>query len=131
MADTPETSAHTSIKERIKPTIDLERAVREQIEQNALQRFDLPLKPLAKLEGSVKQEIQNGVLFSHDDYLELVDYTGRIIHPKKRGAIPANTPPILDRLGIDLDEWLENTNQFEKNYWSHSWYKKETLDKTG
>ncbi|MFW5882647.1 MAG: hypothetical protein ACOCVS_03340, partial [Planctomycetota bacterium] len=37
-----------------------------------------------------------------DDYLELVDQTGRIIASGKRGAIPPHLAPILQRLQIDV-----------------------------
>ena len=53
VASTPEQSCHTRIKERINPSVDLSKAI----------------------------EKQNGILFSLIDYLELVDYTGRIIRP--------------------------------------------------
>ncbi len=42
-----------------------------------------------------------------DDYLELVDQTGRIIASGKRGAIPPHLAPILQRLQIDVDAWLD------------------------
>ncbi len=35
-----------------------------------------------------------------------MDATGRIVRGDKRGAIPANLAPILDRLHINLDAWL-------------------------
>lgn len=41
-----------------------------------------------------------------DDYLTLVDETGRIVRGDKRGAIPANLAPILDRLRINTDAWI-------------------------
>ena len=41
------------------------------------------------------------------DYIELVDYTGRAIRDDKRGFIVQSTPPILQRLGINPDAWLE------------------------
>ncbi len=41
-----------------------------------------------------------------DDYLTLVDETGRIVRGDKRGVIPANLAPILDRLRINLDAWM-------------------------
>jgi len=41
-----------------------------------------------------------------NDYLELVDQTGRIIKTGKRGQIPAHLKPILERLQIDVDSWL-------------------------
>ena len=116
MAETPEQSAHTSIKERIKPSINLADAVREQINLQALNHFDLPLKPLASFEGNVIEREQSGILFSLKDYLELVDYTGRIIRSNKRGAISNQLPPILQRLNIDAETWIENSSGFEKNY---------------
>lgn len=42
-----------------------------------------------------------------DEYLELLDWTGRQLHPGKRGVIPESTPPILERLGIQADGWLK------------------------
>ncbi len=35
-----------------------------------------------------------------------MDVTGRLVRSDKRGAIPANLVPILERLRIDLDAWL-------------------------
>jgi hypothetical protein len=41
------------------------------------------------------------------DYLELVDWSGRIVRADKRGAIDDQAPPILQRLNIDPDVWRE------------------------
>lgn len=79
-------------------------------------KFELPVKPLARFEGAVTEQAQTGILFSLNDYLELVDYTGRVIKPGKRGAIPEHLPNILRRLEMDLPTWLESATQFEKNY---------------
>ena len=35
------------------------------------------------------------------DYIELVDFTGREMHPGKRGKIEANEPKALTKLGLD------------------------------
>ena len=116
MAATPEDSEHTSIKERVAPQFDLERAVESQIELQALIAFSLPIKPLACFDGNVTSKPQCGILFSLTDYLELIDFTGRCLRPDKRGAIPGHLPPILQRLNIDCDTWLTNATQFEQNY---------------
>lgn len=116
MAKTPEDSEYTSIKERITPQFDLADAVKEQVELQALLKFDLPIKPLAQFESSVTNEQQSGILFSLNDYLELVDFTGRCIRSDKRGSIPINLPPILQRLNLDHDTWFANATQFEKDY---------------
>ena len=52
--------------------------------------------------------------FNLIDYLELVDWTGRIIREDKRGYIKQSTPPILERLSVDQQEWLVASSQFEK-----------------
>jgi hypothetical protein len=101
MCNTPEESDYTSIKERIAPSFDLKKATDDEIKQQRLHRFDLPLKPLSKFDGNVTSREQIGILFSFDHYLRLVDTTGRMIRPNKRGAIPINLPPILERLSID------------------------------
>ena len=41
-----------------------------------------------------------------DDYLQLVDATGRIVRGDKRGAIPAHLAPILERLDLDIQSWI-------------------------
>jgi len=116
MAATPEESDYTSIKERIRPSFNLESASKEQISEQNLIRFSTSLKPLAKFEGNEKNIDQQGILFSLTDYLELVDYTGRIIRPDKRGAIHVTLPPILKRIDIDLSIWLKNSTEFESVY---------------
>jgi REP element-mobilizing transposase RayT len=45
-------------------------------------------------------------------YLELLDWTGRQLRSDKRGAIAANVPPILKKLGITPDNWLNVVDQF-------------------
>jgi REP element-mobilizing transposase RayT len=116
IAETPETSDHTSIKERINPCFHQEKAVNAQIEQEALLQFNVTLKPLLKFDGAIKQEEQCGILFCFEDYLALVDFTGRAIHPKKRGHIAHHLPNILQRLNLDVNAWLEQATQFEKQY---------------
>ena len=43
----------------------------------------------------------SAIPFELNDYIALVDWSGRTILENKRGSIPINTPPILTRLGID------------------------------
>jgi hypothetical protein len=73
---------------------------------------------------------QIGILFSLEDYLQLVDTTGQMIRTDKRGAIPINLPPILERLSINLQQWLQQSQHFEKLYASLFAKKRRTLQKT-
>ncbi len=50
------------------------------------------------------------------DYLELVDWTGRIVREDKRGQIDSSLPPILRRLSLDRGSWLILTTQFERQF---------------
>ncbi|MCH8498598.1 MAG: transposase, partial [Marinobacter sp.] len=116
MAETPETSNHTSIKERLTPSFNLRDAIQTQSQQGFLHQFNLPLKPLLHFEGNETNAPQQGVLFSLMDYLSLLDYTGRCIRPGKRGHIPDTQPPILNRLGITTSDWLTQATEFEVRY---------------
>jgi REP element-mobilizing transposase RayT len=124
MADTLEQSKHTSIKERIKPSFNLAHALDNNPDVNRpyIERFSV--KPLASLEGNVKNSNQTGVLFSYADYLTLVDTTGRIQRQGKRGFISDTFLPILQRLAIDADEWIENTQNFEIIFYKKFYYRR-------
>jgi REP element-mobilizing transposase RayT len=113
IAERPETSHHTSIRERLKSEFDLQQAVVDQASCGDLFNFNTPLKPLLPFENRVVNESQSGILFSFEEYLALVDWTGRIIRSDKRGHIDNALPPILARLQISPDQWHINTTQFE------------------
>ena len=130
MHPTPETSEHTSIKERIEPSLNLEDAIREQMDQGLLHQFPMPLKPLLLFEGMIKNDHQFGLLFAETDYLALVDDTGRFIRDGKPGAKANHLPSILTRLGFSQTQWLENATQFERLYQSRFAHRRKRLSKT-
>jgi len=101
MAKTPETSDFTSVKQRI------ESAQHNRTPHGSLERFV----------GNQNEKI--GIPFTHKDYLELVDWSGRIIREGKRGFIHPDSPPILQRLGLEQDAWRILTTEFENrfNHW--------------
>ena len=76
----------------------------------------MPLKPLLNFEGGLKNTEQSGIIFGLADYIDLVEWTGRAIRDDKRGAISEHLPPILERLNIDIDAWLLQTQHFEREY---------------
>jgi hypothetical protein len=57
-----------------------------------------------------------GMPFPLQDYLELVDWSGRILRDGKRGAIADQLPPILERLQIDPQHWLYLSKNFESRF---------------
>jgi REP element-mobilizing transposase RayT len=113
IAARPETSIHTSIRERIQPEFSLQQAVNDQAQCGDLLEFNTQLKPLLPFDGELRNETQTGILFNFPEYLKLVDWTGRIIRNDKRGQIDNTLPPILDRLQITSDQWRINATQFK------------------
>ena len=51
-------------------------------------------------------------------YLSLLDWTGRQLRAGKRGVIPGHLAPILDRLAVNRDCWLETVENFGR------WFKR-------
>ena len=113
MAASPETSRYTSIQERTNPSFDKNQAIYSQRQCGDLMDFKTRIKPLLHFEGDLKNDFQSGILFAFRDYLELVDWTGRIIRKDKQSYIDNAVPPILHRLQISSRQWHLNTTQFE------------------
>jgi REP element-mobilizing transposase RayT len=105
MAETPEESDYTSVKQRIH-TVLKARQSKKAINQTGLLNFV----------GYPRKDMPEGLPFSLADYLELVDWTGRVIREDKRGAVPANMPPLLERLAIDAQHWMYLSKHFESPF---------------
>ncbi|MGR8947300.1 MAG: transposase [Gammaproteobacteria bacterium] len=54
--------------------------------------------------------------FNLQDYLQLVDWTGRGIRQDKRGWIHDSVPSLLTQLGIAVDEWLPTVTELQHRY---------------
>lgn len=98
-ATTPETSEYTSIYQRIREHRQAEDSKRP---SNAIHAGD-GVKLLRFRDESVDQ--QAAISFHRQDYLELVDWTGRVIRNDKRGSIDTRLPAIMHRLNVDADAW--------------------------
>ena len=103
MAKTPESSDHTSLQQRITIT-------QAAHTPNHPQQQARGLMPFA---GDPRQDSPKGLPFRLTDYLELVDWTVRILWENKLGAIEVTLPPILERLQIESKHWLFLTQHFE------------------
>lgn len=51
-----------------------------------------------------------------DAYLELVDWTGRQARADKPGRIPAHLRPILERLRVSEELWVETVTRFGRMF---------------
>jgi hypothetical protein len=113
IAASPETSSYTSIKERINPGFRINQAVQDQQQSGDLLDFKTLLKPLLHFEDDHESQPQAGIFFTFRDYLELVDWTGRIIRSDKNRYLDNQLPPILSRLNIEQGQRHLNATQFE------------------
>ena len=100
IADTPEQSDFTSIQQRLHE-VAKDRGSQEKADTS--QR--VPLMPLVKQRHD---RHRNAIGFTLRDYLELVDWAGRAVREGKRGAIAADAPPILRRVGLDPNGYLDH-----------------------
>ena len=58
----------------------------------------------------------NTLPFNLMDYIELVDWTGRQVHPKKKGYIGKDMPKVLATLNVEKADWLEKIQSFREHY---------------
>jgi hypothetical protein len=89
IVSTPEASDHTSIKQRIE-------ALQTRGESKSVVSHQLSgLEPFV---GNPRQLMPKGLAYRLEDYLELVDWTGRQIREDKRGRIEDDKPCPYGRL---------------------------------
>ena len=130
MAATPETSDFTAIQQRLRefakqvapteqetpkvslatlPTSDhvmTPKLCQASIPETAQSEFGLPtLHPFA---NHLNADPAHGLPYALVDYIELVDWTARIVRPDKNGSMPSNTPAILTRLGFSSAEFQKH-----------------------
>jgi len=112
VVDRPERDKHTSFSHRTRAR------QRHRVAERLRQRQSKPVMTarsiphpehglwLTTLSGCTVGEILGNKRLTVDDYLTLVDATGRIIRAGKRGAIPHELAPILTRLDLQVDDWI-------------------------
>ncbi len=121
IVDRPELSEFTSVYDRIvakRAKDNLKEISGEQIrhkskeQQVILQKMrrdkdkDDWLQPVCQKKGSLMPDIDL------ENYLRLIDWTGRTLKVGKRGHIPEDLAPILERLDLEKEEWVNNVKKF-------------------
>lgn len=116
VAQTPETSTHSSIFLRIRG-LQARRAGKKSKQDMA----DRWLAPISATYLPQNQRFADKGWRPSDDpalaltieqYLQLVDWSGRQVRKGKAGTIPAELAPILDRVGINSERWLDVLQSF-------------------
>ena len=117
VAKTLETSDFTSIQARIRDyrkTLSPNKAIKAK-------KVEMPspdLLPCAE-DPTVthKRKFKSSLPITYASYLELVDWTGRVLRHDKKGAIPAHITPILQQLGLNEAQWLPTVSNFQKQFY--------------
>ena len=99
IAETPEESEYTSVYERIE-------ARRNAGPNDIVTTWLCPI-------GKDDEPNREGLLpINLDEYLDLLDWTGREICADRKGRIPSHLAPILTRLEIDGDRWVDTVTGY-------------------
>jgi REP element-mobilizing transposase RayT len=115
MAETPEDSEFTSIHRRLDALHEARQTDTTRTAQTLTESQAQP-SGLMPFVGNPRRDMPKGLPYRLSDYLELADWTGRTIRNDKRGAIPGDLPPILQRLHIEPQAWIQLATQFESDF---------------
>ena len=134
MARTPETSTHTSISARLRREENdhtLVLAVQQMLKVGELNHRVSPIRPLMPFTNTVltpnnSDRTTERLPMQEGDYFQLVDETARIVRQGKRGRMDPDLAPILERLGLDNDQWIDAASQFRQHYWNGDLRRKKT-----
>lgn len=96
IANTPEESDYTSIKQRI----------------NAFQKKEIA-QGLFPFAGNPQEAMPIGIPCTAEDYFNLVDMSAREQRHGKTGSMDNSSSPILQRLGVSKKNWNTASSEFE------------------
>ncbi|MEI8211780.1 MAG: hypothetical protein WCI02_06505 [Planctomycetota bacterium] len=124
LAETLETSHHTSVQRRIQTLVQPNEP---QPQDDTTPARDSFLAPVAIDEAmdpvgphpsqlSTRCSDKGFLPMSSVQYLQLLDWAARQVHPGKRGITPHDHPPILDRLGLDAEMFCQQVRYFGRMF---------------
>ncbi|MCB2262231.1 MAG: transposase [Candidatus Thiosymbion ectosymbiont of Robbea hypermnestra] len=130
LAETPETSDYTSIQERVgglskaagseagsqETTIVKDPEVILDGQRLRPEAETQVLPPASLMPFDATAQVPWAVPFAFDDYLELVDWTGRALRTDKPGYIKEREPKILARLDIDGERFISSAERLLKEF---------------
>lgn len=95
IANSPKTSAHTSIQRRIKAAVKGKQP-----------------KELLKFVGNEHVNQTDGLAFNMQDYLQLVEDTAQQFVDNKKFIISTQSVLLLNQINLSIDNWLKITSEF-------------------
>jgi len=115
IAELPEESDYTSIQQRILEKVSTATETSSESLDKLPKDLRAAIGKLMPFADRAPDHPEYAIQYQTQDYLELVDWSGRAIIQGKRGSIPDHSPPILQRLKIDPDHYLRFINRTQKN----------------
>lgn len=126
IAQTPEESCHTSAQDRIKAKVAAETLKQlppletesecSKIKMKYFETLKQRADWLAPIESIRHGDDDLGWLLTLEEYLQVIDITGRCIKEGKKGYIPADLSPILLRMNLDQDHWLKTVQNYGSRF---------------
>ena len=110
MAKTPESSDYTSVQQRIAST------KKQTLHQKQKKDISPPTVKLMPLVKQTSDNHPNAIGYTLKDYIKLIDWIGRSKRNDKRGSIDERTPPILQRLELNADDFIEHVLTYEDKH---------------
>jgi hypothetical protein len=115
MASTPEECQFTSAADRIRDWLgqheehDLRRQGTQALRPASGWLIPISLRGDGYAGAAAGRRASDDGLFDFDldQYLQILDWTGRELRSDKRGAIPAELAAILERLGVRSQVWID------------------------
>ncbi len=131
IAETPEDSEYTSVHDRVKTVQAKEKVklLKKKARQRSLTSRQKTLLKKARrastadnwltpLEDKPGAKQRGAVNLTLEEYLQLLDWSGSMLKKGKRGAMPEDLAPVLERLQIEEQKWLATVSRFD------SWFKR-------
>ena len=124
LAQTPEQSEYTSIKARLEGDGRLTTvtdAVSRMLKRGEIYHCNTPVRPLMPFSDGGDRTGDTGKIsetlpIRQVEYLKLVDATGRHLVRGKHGRIDPALAPILTRLGLSAEDWIQTSSAFRQHY---------------
>jgi len=116
----PEAASHCSVSFRVRACLDAKDPKKAGVPAAdgwlaplTLEKDQLGDMPCA----SGRRASDKGLLsLTLEEYLQLLDWCGRQLRSDKRGAIPADLAPLVERLGIVAEKLVETIDQFPQRF---------------
>jgi len=133
-AETPEESDFTSAQDRIRAReartalkryrkdrdSSKQKTVETPEQKKIIERLTLTAKRDKWLSPIIYNELGTEKTFLNmklDDYLSLLDSTGRNIANDKNGSIPRDLEPLLERMELNIEHWNDTVEHFGKRFY--------------